>query len=303
MTRADPRKPSRVPAPHSPVMLELLVLAIAPALFILLYMYRRDSYEPEPLHLVAWIFFLGALSVIPAGLLELLFPEGVFSSAFVAPVIEETLKFLVVFLAIYRHPEFDEPVDGMVYATAAGLGFATIENILYVLEGGLAVGIIRAVASVPGHVVFSCIWGFSLGTAKFRPGNERTGIILAGLFGAMLMHGIFNFSLQVLTVAGLLLILLVIIPLGWWMTSRNIRCAHADPSSACSAQGRAEASGSAVIIRKMDPDIAVSAKSAEMVAPGQRFCTDCGATLHEGMRFCENCGKKAEGDSPEQRSP
>ena len=73
-------------------------------------------------------------------------------------------------------------MDGIVYATAAGLGFATIENILYVLDGGIAVGIIRAIASVPGHVVFACIWGFALGTAKFRPENERTGIILTGLF-------------------------------------------------------------------------------------------------------------------------
>ena len=65
-------------------------------------------------------------------------------------------------------------MDGIVYATAASLGFATIENILYVLDGGLAVGIVRAIASVPGHVVFACIWGFALGTAKFRPANERT---------------------------------------------------------------------------------------------------------------------------------
>ncbi len=178
-------------------MLELLVLALAPAMFILLYIYRKDRYEPEPLHLVLWVFFLGALSVIPAALVELPFPEGVISSAVVAPVIEETVKFLVVFLAVYRHPEFDEPVDGIVYAAAAGLGFASIENILYVMEGGVAVGIIRAVASVPGHVVFSCIWGYALGRAKFRPGSERAGIILSGLFFAMLLHGIFNFSLEV----------------------------------------------------------------------------------------------------------
>ncbi|WP_292349732.1 PrsW family glutamic-type intramembrane protease, partial [Methanoregula sp. PtaU1.Bin006] len=203
-------------------MLDLLFLAIAPTLFLLLYIYRKDRYEPEPLHLIAWVFFLGALSVIPAGLIELIFPEGVVSSAVVAPVVEETMKFLIVFLAIYRHPEFDEPMDGIVYATAASLGFATVENILYVIEGGLAVGIVRAIASVPGHVVFSCIWGFALGTAKFRPEREQAGIILTGLLGGIALHAVFNFSLEVYEVAGFLLILFVILPLAWWTTSRNI---------------------------------------------------------------------------------
>ena len=274
-------------------MLGLLALAIAPALFVFLYIYKKDRYEPEPLHLLAWVFFLGSLSCIPAALVELLFPEGVFMSAVVAPVVEEMMKFLVVFLAVYRHPEFDEPMDGIVYATAAGLGFATLENILYVLEGGVVVGIIRAVASVPGHVVFACIWGFALGTAKFRPANERTGLILTGLAGAMLMHGIFNFSLEVFEVLGLLFILVVMIPFGWWMTCRNIGCAHADPMSACSEQGR-EAAGVAAVAggEQGSPGIPVSSAGTGTPVTGQRFCVDCGAPLHAGMGFCENCGKK-----------
>jgi RsiW-degrading membrane proteinase PrsW (M82 family) len=273
-------------------MLELLLLALAPTLFIFLYIYRKDCYEPEPLHLVAWVFFLGALSVIPAALVELLFPEGVVSSAFIAPVVEEGLKFLVVFIAIYHHPEFDEPMDGIVYAMAAGLGFATIENILYVLEGGVAVGIIRAIASVPGHVVFSCIWGFALGTAKFRPGKERSGIILAGLFSAMLLHGIFNFSLEVFEAAGLLLILLVFIPLGWWMTCRNIRCAHADPASACSVQRRTAAAGAAGTFGGNCRDPVPQQTLPEPPAPAPQFCTNCGSLQKPGMRFCEHCGKE-----------
>jgi RsiW-degrading membrane proteinase PrsW (M82 family) len=271
-------------------MLDLLVLAIAPTLFILLFIYRKDWYEPEPLHLVAWVFFLGALSVIPAAVLELLFPEGILSSAVIAPVVEESVKFLVVFLVMYRHAEFNEPMDGIVYATAAGLGFATIENILYVLEGGVAVGVIRAVASVPGHVIFSCIWGFALGTAKFRPEKERAKIILAGLFGAMLLHGIFNFSLEVFGAPGLLLILVVLVPLGWWMTCRNIGCAHADPASACSVQGR-EAAGMAGA-GPGSPIIPAGGESTGTPATVCKFCTGCGAPLREGMSFCENCGKR-----------
>lgn len=274
-------------------MLDLLFLAIAPVLFLLLVIYRKDRYEPEPLHLIAWIFFLGTLSVIPAGLIELLFKEGVFSSAVVAPVVEETMKFLIVFLAIYRHPEFDEPMDGIVYAAAASLGFATIENILYVIDGGLAVGIVRAIASVPGHVVFSCIWGFALGTAKFRPERERAGIILIGLLGGMVLHAVFNFSLEVFEVAGFLLILLVILPLGWWMTSRNIGRAHADPASACSERQR-DAAALAAMTSGASQGNVPGAGEQQPVSPApdssRLFCTNCGAPVKPGIRFCENCG-------------
>jgi RsiW-degrading membrane proteinase PrsW (M82 family) len=283
-------------------MIDLLVLAIAPAIFIFLYIYAKDRYEPENLHLVFWIFLLGALSIIPAALIEMPFPDGVFTSAVVAPVVEEGLKFLVVFLFVYRNVEFDEPVDGIIYAMAAALGFATIENILYVLEGGIAVGILRAIVSVPGHVIFSCIWGAALGIAKFRPEQSRTGIILAGLFGAMLLHGIFNFSVEILEIYGFLLILFVIIPLGWWMTSRNIRCAHDDPASWCSAMQRGEAAVAGAPgmagpgVTSLPPlngaGMTGAGNAPENPAPADRFCTQCGAELPEGIRFCNNCGRQ-----------
>lgn len=281
-------------------MFELLILAIAPAIFIAGYMYRKDHYEPEPLHLVLWVFILGALSVIPAALLEFPFESDIFTSSVIAPIVEECIKFSIVFFFMYRHAEFDEPMDGIIYAAAAGLGFATIENIFYVLEGGMAVGIFRAIASVPGHVIFSCIWGFALGMAKFRPSSERAGIIIAGLAGAILLHGIFNFSLEYFEVLGLLLILVIVIPLGWWMTCRNIRCAHAHPASACSAMNR---TGSPSPVRReigMDRDSGVLAQPVGGLQPGRfpggrremHFCTNCGAPVVAGVRFCENCGRE-----------
>lgn len=275
-------------------MLGLLLLAVAPALFIFLYLYRKDRYEPEPLRLVIWIFFLGTVAVIPAAFIELLFPSGIFVPAVVAPVVEEATKFLVVFLTIYRNPEFDEPVDGIVYAMAAGLGFATLENILYVLEGGLMVGIVRAIASVPGHVVFSCIWGFALGIAKFRPEQERTGIILAGLAGAILMHGIFNFSLEAFGLLGLLLILVLIVPFGWWMTCRNISCSHADPSSACSVQEHLQSGGAVGVVQGTIQNYGMKQADSSTRASGQKFCTNCGFPVKTGIRFCENCGQEAD---------
>jgi hypothetical protein len=212
---------------------------------------------------------------------------------------------------VYRHGEFDEPMDGIVYAAAAGLGFATLENIFYVLEGGVAVGIIRAVASVPAHVIFSCVWGFALGTAKFRNKSARPAMIATGLAGAMFLHGIFNFSLEFFEVFGFLLIIVVLLPLGWWMTKRNIRTAHADAASACSGMTQASTggltapadyvrheSGSAAFTDRYPPavpdrrgvTIRNDLKPEQTVAA--HFCTHCGAYCPEGMRFCGQCGKK-----------
>ena len=270
------------------LMLELLFLATAPALFLMWYIWRKDCYEPEPLGLIVRVFLFGCLSVIPALILEYPFPDGIFTTAFVAPVVEEFVKFSVVFLVMYHHPEFDEPMDGIVYAAAASLGFATIENIFYVLDGGLAVGIVRAFLSVPGHVIFSCIWGFALGIAKFRPAPARPFIIGAGLFSAMLLHGIFNLSLDAFDLLGFILVILVIVPLGWWITCRDIRCAHADPASACSAMGMA-------FIRAGDERPAPPAPAAGPV-PGagraDQVCQYCGTIAATGVRFCGNCGKE-----------
>lgn len=268
----------------------LLALAIAPALFLFFIIYAKDRYDREPLHLVLWIFFLGCLVTIPAALIEILFPEGVFSPSVVAPVVEETAKFLVVYLFIWRHAEFNEPMDGIVYAMAAGLGFATVENIFYVLEGGYAVGILRALFSVPGHVIFSCIWGAALGIAKFRPKEQQAGIILTGLLGAMLLHGIFNFSVEGLGAAGLL-VLLVVVPAGLWWTMKNIASAHAHPASARSVQEhRAAAAGAGVV-----PPQPVVCPGGMFPPPGEqpaRFCTGCGSPLRGGVAFCEQCGKR-----------
>ncbi|MDD1696109.1 MAG: PrsW family glutamic-type intramembrane protease [Methanoregula sp.] len=288
-------------------MLGLLVLAVAPAVFILWYLYRKDYYEPEPLRLVLMVFLLGGVSVIPAAVIEYPFPSGIITSSVVAPFVEEMIKFCVVFFFVYRLSEFDEPVDGMMYAAAAGLGFAAVENIFYVLEGGIAVGVLRAVASVPGHMIFSCIWGFALGTAKFREGSARGSIIIAGLAGAIVLHGIFNFSLEVYEGAGLVFILVLVIPLGLWYTRQNIKKAHADPASAFSLLQRS----SVTIARQLPGNSGIGPVSVrsgtQTEAPNDsseytgidkvrkakvHYCTSCGTHIVEGKKFCRNCGKE-----------
>jgi RsiW-degrading membrane proteinase PrsW (M82 family) len=281
-------------------MLELLVLAIVPAILIIWYIYRRDRYEPEPKYLVAKIFLLGALSVFPAILLEMPFPSGVFLTAIVAPVVEEGLKFSVVFFFVYKSVEFDEPMDGIVYAAAAGLGFATVENLFYVLEGGVIVGLVRGLLSVPGHMIFSCIWGFALGIAKFRPEAERGTIILLGLAGAMIMHSLFNLSLELFEYLGLVILILVLVPLGWWILHRNIESAHHQPNAAhilAEQSGPATAGNGIVTVENVMKPVPTAERVRGGEDTGERingiagYCTECGAPYRKGARYCRGCGK------------
>jgi RsiW-degrading membrane proteinase PrsW (M82 family) len=186
----------------------VFLLGFAPGIFWLWYFYHRDKIEPEPKQLIIRTFFVGLAAAIPAAIAESLFVlipgmDGLVLLVVVAPVIEEYFKYLAVRVAIYRHAEFDEPMDGIVYAAAAALGFASIENVGYLFSsknnGGWGavqlIFIVRALLSVPGHVLFSSVWGAALGRAKFMsdPSAARR-LIQSGLIGAMILHGLFNFS-------------------------------------------------------------------------------------------------------------
>ena len=181
--------------------LVLLAAGIGPGLFWLWWFYRRDRYEPEPQRLILRTALIGGLAGIVAVVLELPWHASVvLGSVVVAPVVEELAKFAVVRRTMYDDPEFDEPMDGLVYAAAAALGFASLENVFYVaacyVKGGehSAAGTFwaRAVLSVPGHALFSSLWGAALGKVRFSPPELRRGIVGRGLVLAMAGHGAWN---------------------------------------------------------------------------------------------------------------
>lgn len=101
------------------------------------------------------------------------------------------MKFAVVLLAVYRHAEFNELFDGIIYCVTASMGFATLENIAYVVSGGLQVGIMRALLSVPGHAFFASLMGYYVGIAKFTDRDE-TRWLIQGLLLAALAHAVFD---------------------------------------------------------------------------------------------------------------
>jgi RsiW-degrading membrane proteinase PrsW (M82 family) len=185
--------------------METLALVLAPSLFWLWFFYHKDALHPEPRWLVAKTFLLGMLAVVPAAIVEgvasLILPyDGSGNVVFiflgmmmvVGPA-EELSKYAAVRWSIWGRPDFDEPVDGLVYAAAGALGFATVENVLYALQFGASVMLARGPISTLGHVLFAASWGYALGIAgQLKPG-KGVARIRKGLLAASLAHGAFDF--------------------------------------------------------------------------------------------------------------
>jgi RsiW-degrading membrane proteinase PrsW (M82 family) len=184
------------------------VSAIVPSILLLLYFRARDV-NREPTGVLLKVFGLGVLTVIPVLLvawpLSLVgkglagpFALGAFGAFATAAIPEEFFKFVVVWFYASRHREFDEPMDGVVYGATASLGFATLENVLYVGSGGLGVAILRAFTAVPGHAFAGAIMGYYVGRARFTPAGQRGALVFYALAIPTLLHGLYDFPLLTL---------------------------------------------------------------------------------------------------------
>jgi hypothetical protein len=122
---------------------------------------------------------------------ETLFRAALVSFFLISPI-EEAAKLSAVWFGIYRREDFRRPVHGITYAVTAALGFATVENVVYLFQLSPSGLFSRLVYATPAHVLFSSMWGYSLGAARFKRGSEFT-TILAGFLAASLLHGFYNF--------------------------------------------------------------------------------------------------------------
>lgn len=210
----------------------IALIAVIPGVAWLYYFYKKDRYEPEPIAWILVVFTLGALVTIPVGIIEGILEVAtgsILAAVLIAPACEELAKYWVVKKSVYGSREFDEPVDGIIYAAAAGLGFATLENIFYVFSAydeslllAIETGVLRGLLSVPGHVLFSAMWGAALGMARFMPGEGKTMMVWRGLFFSMVAHALFNY-LILQSILGVAILILIVIPLLWVLINRNIR--------------------------------------------------------------------------------
>lgn len=191
--------------------MNLFALALIPAIALLVYIYNKDTVEKEPTALLLKCLCLGALVTVPAAGLEKLLdyllidcrniPKGSVKYALitgfvVAGGIEEACKFLVLRKLTWKNRNFDYFFDGIVYAVFVSLGFAALENILYVANGGISVAISRMYTAVPGHCCFGVCMGYYYSLAKkssieWNLNNYRS-FIRKALFIPMIIHGIYD---------------------------------------------------------------------------------------------------------------
>jgi RsiW-degrading membrane proteinase PrsW (M82 family) len=223
-----------------PIIGLLAAASAVPALGLAGYLWYRDPTKREPLFTLAVTFSLSVAFATVAGVVnsatlpsfELFGIVGVTLGYFlVVGPIEETVKWLAVRVYAFNSNAFQTVIDGVVYGAIAGVGFATIENLLYIVlyavettsEGFIvsepdAVAIATQRAFVgPGHVVFSAWAGFYLGLAKFNPEN-RGPIIVKGLLIAAFIHALYNTSVTILPafLPGLALFGFIILYNGFW---------------------------------------------------------------------------------------
>ena len=179
----------------------LLFSAALPVVIFLYFIYKKDS-EKEPVKLLLKCFLWGCIAIIPIIIIEMLLDRfNIFTSAFlqsfyrafvVAALVEEGVKFLCLSWIIWKHREFDQYYDGIVYAVFVSLGFALVENILYVIQGGIGVSIARAILAVPLHGLCGVIMGYFFALAKFSRSNNKIYLWL-GFVLPLFSHGAYDF--------------------------------------------------------------------------------------------------------------
>lgn len=191
----------------------LIILAVLPPLYLIYRIYQMDSIEKEPRDLMLGLFIFGALSTIPAGLLEHFGESWIISGLmngmpktaklfvmffFIVAWAEEGCKHFFLKRKTWNHPAFDYCFDAVVYAVVVSLGFAALENIFYVYEYGIQGALMRAVTAIPGHCIFGIFMGYYYGQAKMAQRRGQVGLEkrmqFNSLFIPIILHGFYDFA-------------------------------------------------------------------------------------------------------------
>lgn len=185
----------------------LPLVGAVPALVGMAFFIWLDRRRPEPRRTLLRVAMWGGLAAIPVIILQIILDmigpttpsywQSFYTAFISAATTEEAGKLFVIWLIVYKKPEFDERMDGIVYGAFAGLGFALVENVLYLarsLDSGdfLMVFIMRAISAVPAHAMFAAIMGYFVAQRRFD--NQGPGMA-GGLIVAIILHGTYDFGI------------------------------------------------------------------------------------------------------------
>ena len=192
-----------------------LRLAVLPSVILLLFVVGRNKKRRNPTKLLVLLAVFGALSTIPAAIVEIigsgiLYRTGLRSHDvmyhfidcfFIVAMIEELGKFLCMIIISWKDKNFDHSYDGVIYGVCTSLGFATLENVLYIFRGGIGLGFVRAVSAVPLHCACGVVMGYFYSRAKEMSNRYDSagscGNLILAYISALGIHGLYDFVLSV----------------------------------------------------------------------------------------------------------
>ena len=278
--------------------LGIVLISFTPGLFWLWFFVRLDRLRPSPRRWIALSFIFGMAATIPAGIIntlalpdDLLSPGVTLASVSISMLlvvgpVEEASKFLAIRLAVYRSLFFEEPMDGLVFGAAASLGFASLENLLYVLDYGPEVMLVRAPFSTLAHLVFGSLWGYGLGMRRMGSGPWVVWVALAG---SAVFHGVSNILLfssipwlaLLLDAAGALWAYRLF---KWGQRVSPFRYRRNIPLTPCVSCGAP--------IRVRSPYCRLCGVPQTAGAPATLICGNCRSPNRGDATYCTDCGDK-----------
>lgn len=191
--------------------IKIIILAIAPVIACLFWIYLKDKYDKEPIRILIKYFILGIITsmfgiVLESYLMKINMSSSLdlalYTSFVVAGLTEESLKAIVLIPNLVREKHFNEKLDGIIYSVFLSLGFATVENLIYILYESdslvLQVSLSRAIIAIPAHIMFAITMGYYVSKYKFEQYKfKKREYLIMAILVPVLLHGFFDFILMV----------------------------------------------------------------------------------------------------------